>query len=566
MGSAFSRLRLTWQSFRAISTVYKEVNERLKQTPGLPASNPSTSYWAIPVSPIAQHGSDAVLPSVADIVIIGSGITGTAVARTLLTQFDTKNAPLIVMLDARDACSGATARNGGHVTPLIYHDYAALKKKHGAEMAKSILKFRFAHIAELIQVSEEESILADSQCRAVETFDVFFNQEMFDLAVQNLNAYLDEMPEQRKSWRVVGVEECVKDLQFAKTVVGAIATTAGAIHPYRFVTSILSRLLGSHPKSFQLFTHTPCLSISSSRSKDGYAVLTNKGTIQARHVVHATNGWASHLLPSMRGKIVPVRAHMSAQRPGLGLGRTVGTHAQLESSPSASAGDSVLTLTDNGANNWLGTRSFVMYGGGRYDYLTQQPSTSPVTEQSLYPPPAAEFMFGGGLAHGEVAEQAFMDEVGVADDRGCSMQTSAYLGGALSLYFGGWGAEGRDKPTDKPMTSGEESEEGRVKKLWTGILGVSADGRPWVGRLPAKVSGRPAPSKQKQEHSLNQLAPPGEWICAGYSGEGMVHAYLSAAHVAQMILGNGNDVLPDAFLVTEARWKKAKIEDLLDEF
>ncbi|KAJ7703769.1 hypothetical protein B0H16DRAFT_1394643 [Mycena metata] len=210
MGSAFSRLRLTWRSFRAISALY--VNERLKQTPGLPVSNPSTSYWAIPVSPIlvAQHGSDAVLPSEADIVIIGSGITGTAVARTLLAQFDTKNAPLIVMLDARDACSGATARNGGHVTPLIYHDYAALKKKHGAEMAQSILKFRFAHIAELIQVSKDEDILADSQCRAVETFDVFFNQEMFDLAVQNLNAYLDEMPEQRKLWRVVGAEECVK--------------------------------------------------------------------------------------------------------------------------------------------------------------------------------------------------------------------------------------------------------------------------------------------------------------------------------------------------------------------
>jgi hypothetical protein len=77
-------------------------------------------------------------------------------------------------------------------------------------MAKSIIKFRLAHLAELIQVSKEEDILADSQCREVETFDVFFDQETFDSAVRNLTVYLDELPEQRKMWRVVSPEECVK--------------------------------------------------------------------------------------------------------------------------------------------------------------------------------------------------------------------------------------------------------------------------------------------------------------------------------------------------------------------
>ncbi|KAJ7612451.1 FAD dependent oxidoreductase [Mycena polygramma] len=569
MGTAFSRLRLTLQSLRAISAAYKELSKRIETSPGTPLPGPSTPYWAIPAAPIARHGSgdDAIMPAYADIVIVGSGITGTAFARTLLGLSSKDNSPNIVMLEARDACSGATARNGGHITPPLFHDYLTLKEEHGTEMAKSIIEFRLAHLAELIRVSREEDILADSQCREVETFDVFFDDETFDLAVQKLTVYLDEMPEQRELWRVLDAEECANNLQLSTRSVGAIATTAGAIHPYRFVTGILSRLLTCHPTNFHLFTHTPCLSISSSSSSKSdeppYTVFTSKGAIRARHIVHATNAWASHLLPPMRGKIIPVRGHMSAQRPGTGLGR-----AEPQQTHPVSAGDSVVTLTDAGAgHSWLGTRSFVLYAGGKYDYLTQQPSALP-SSQSSYPPPAAEFMFGGGLARGEMGSGAIIKELGVADDRSWSLDTGAYLGGALSMYFGGWGAEGRDDESKSidGEAAGEESEEGRVKKLWTGILGISADGRPWVGRLPPKISGRPALARKTCSKDKSRLAPPGEWISAGYSGEGMVHAYLSGKALARMVLQRTDDAIPDAFLVTEARWKKAKLEDLVSAF
>ncbi|KAJ7890489.1 FAD dependent oxidoreductase [Mycena olivaceomarginata] len=564
MGTTFSRFRLAVQSLRQIAAVYEQLNKRIQQSPGIPVLHPSTPYWAIPASPIAQHGSsDATpLPSCVDIVIIGSGMTAAAFARTMLGfgPEGSNSLPQIVMLEARDACSGATGRNGGHITPLVFHDYLALKKEHGAEMAKSIIEFRLAHLAELIQVGKEEEILVDSQCREVETFDVFFEQETFDSAVQNLNICLDEMPEQRGKWRIVDAEECVQDLQLSKRVIGAIATTAGALHPYRFVTGILSRLVADHPTNFHLFTHTPCLSISSeSSAKSGeplYTVLTSKGTIRARHIIHATNAWASHLLPPMRGKIVPVRGHMSAQRPGIGLGQADVAESPLEQIHSASPSDSALTLADARIGSWLGTRSFVVYANGRYDYLTQQPGAQSASSSShsLYPPPAAEFMFGGGASRGEIGEGGFIKEVGVADDRSWNLDTGAYLGGALSMYFGAGYRGIRRKPG---------------QKLWTGILGVSADRQPWVGRLSAKISGRPAPRAKKsvsKDKPASRLAPPGEWISAGYSGEGMVHAYLSGKALAHMVFGKEDTGLPDAFLVTDARWKKAKLEDLVQTF
>lgn len=97
------------------STISSLVN-RLAASPGIPVSHPSPSYWTVPPSPIAKHGSasNAFIPEYADIVIIGSGITGTSIARTIL-DYDantrgTKRPLQVVMLEARDACSGATGR------------------------------------------------------------------------------------------------------------------------------------------------------------------------------------------------------------------------------------------------------------------------------------------------------------------------------------------------------------------------------------------------------------------------------------------------------------------------
>jgi len=75
----------------------------------LPRPNPTTSYWQDSPADIADLRSISELPQSADVVVIGSGISGACIAYNLLE----KNAGLsIVMLEARQACSGATGRNG----------------------------------------------------------------------------------------------------------------------------------------------------------------------------------------------------------------------------------------------------------------------------------------------------------------------------------------------------------------------------------------------------------------------------------------------------------------------
>ena len=77
--------------------------------PGLPRDHPVQSYWQDPPDAIADHRTSPDLPSQADIVIIGSGISGATIAYNLLSADPTLN---IVLLEARQAASGASGRNG----------------------------------------------------------------------------------------------------------------------------------------------------------------------------------------------------------------------------------------------------------------------------------------------------------------------------------------------------------------------------------------------------------------------------------------------------------------------
>lgn len=115
MGGILSTFLLALQTFKGIINDFDTLLARICVSPGIPVANSSLPYWTIPQSPIAQHGKDTPLPQYADVVIIGSGVTGTSIAKSILELSDANqqkdSEPLqIIMLEARDACSGATGR------------------------------------------------------------------------------------------------------------------------------------------------------------------------------------------------------------------------------------------------------------------------------------------------------------------------------------------------------------------------------------------------------------------------------------------------------------------------
>jgi len=207
----------------------------------------------------------------------------------------------------------------------------------------------------------------------------------------------------------------------------------------------------------------------------------------------------------------------------------------------------------------LGGRSYVFFDSPRkgFDYLTQLPEGE------------HELMFGAGFE--SPADSGAKGMYGV--------HSAAHTGGAMPIYFGAesWGAEAL--PT-APRDDEDASEgggvwaEGRVKAIWSGLLSESVDAMPWVGKVPTKLTGRKAPpasstpsalidprsNTEKRKSALT--AAPGEWIAAGYSGEGMVHAWLSCKVLALKLLGEdlteANTWFPELFSVTDERVGAAK--------
>ena len=72
----------------------------------LPTPHSTSSFWhRDPSRVLLGHRTTDALPGVTDVVIIGSGITGAFAARELVRAGRT-----VVMLEAREACWGATGR------------------------------------------------------------------------------------------------------------------------------------------------------------------------------------------------------------------------------------------------------------------------------------------------------------------------------------------------------------------------------------------------------------------------------------------------------------------------
>ena len=76
----------------------------------LPTPNSTVSFWHTePNEFLIGHRTTEELPAEADIVIVGSGITGTNAAR-YLSEDQRAAGKSIVLLEAREACWGATGR------------------------------------------------------------------------------------------------------------------------------------------------------------------------------------------------------------------------------------------------------------------------------------------------------------------------------------------------------------------------------------------------------------------------------------------------------------------------
>ncbi|KAI5460188.1 FAD dependent oxidoreductase [Mariannaea sp. PMI_226] len=382
----------------------------------LPVADPVTSFWNADPKKLDDYRSTAQLPSTADIVIIGSGLSGVATAYYLLK--DNPNPPSIVLLEARKICSGATGRNGGHVKPDTYSDIPKFAKLFGIKAAAHLADFEASHVFAVKDLVEKEGLECDFHI--TRALDVYLDpahakkvettyKEIAKSGTVNL-ADVAFTPKQHAE-RISGV----------KNAQACISYTAAHLWPSKLVHQLLQKLVD---QGLNVQAHTPVTSVSPASGGDGsWTITTPRGNIETKKVIHATNAYASHILPEYSHAITPVR----------------GVCSHLESTKREKTPHLVNTY------------------GIRFDE---------VNNDYLIPRADGSVIVGG-------ARQAFWHNkeryFGTVRDDELVSEATPYFDNYMQRHFRGW-----------------EKSDMKTKKVWTGILGYSLDFMPHIGEVPGK--------------------------------------------------------------------------------
>jgi gamma-glutamylputrescine oxidase len=241
--------------------------------------------WGIP-EPLP---APACVPSQADVVIVGGGITGVALLDVLRGR--DINA---ILFEREHVAAGASGRNAGFLLAGIAENYARAASLHGRGVAAAVWAF----------TSENHVLTAATSTR----FDAGYRRG------GSLTVALDDE-------EAASLEEAATLLAedgFAAKLLGPAAAPSaicalfnpadGEVDPMRLVHG----LAAAHPG--RIFEHHPVLAIEDGQNTA--AVRLAEGSIEASAVLLATNAWTSQLLPSV--PIRPVRAQMLATAPSGG--------------------------------------------------------------------------------------------------------------------------------------------------------------------------------------------------------------------------------------------------------
>jgi glycine/D-amino acid oxidase-like deaminating enzyme len=368
--------------------------------------------------------------------------------------------------------------SGGHTKAASYRSFLDHEAEHGLQDAIKIARLEYANIKETHALAHELDI--DCASTPCDTVDIIYDAGNLARGKEAIARMRETMgpDDPAAKYEILSAEDA-KARYHTPDALGAFVYEAGSISSYRFTIGMLKHCLG---KGVDLQTNTPVEAIEQVDNFDAQAprwmVNTPRGSVQTANLVLATNGYTAHLLPKMQGIIVPLRGQITAQRPG-----------------------SKLPGLDT-------TYSFIYSHG--YEYMITRPPGTP---------DAGTIIIGGGL--GTLPSRG-ASEFGNTMDTQLNDEISTYLYECTARCFGdNWG---------------QDSKEGRIVKEWSGVMGTSADGLPYVGAMPEM---------------------PGVFMCASFNGHGMVMCVKSAQALVDMMESDADvEWFPKALVVTAQRFEK----------
>lgn len=234
-----------------------------------------------------------------DVCIVGGGFTG------LWTAYELRRAApelKVILLEARHAGFGASGRNGGWVLGRISGNARAWRRRGGREAPRAMARAIQATVAEIGAVVQREQIECD--WRKGGSLTVAQNRPQ----LQRLHAEFErerEWAREDVTWRLLSGSE-LRERVGVDRGLGALYTPYCArVQPAKLVSGLAE---ASERAGAVIYEDSPVDEVSE------HTVRTPAGSVQARRIVLATEGYTANL-PHRHRALLPLNSAMIVTEP-----------------------------------------------------------------------------------------------------------------------------------------------------------------------------------------------------------------------------------------------------------
>jgi glycine/D-amino acid oxidase-like deaminating enzyme len=253
------------------------------------------ALWSDDAVPLPHPPAD--LPTAADVVLVGGGLTGLWTAYYLLAL---RPEARVVVLEAEHVGFGASGRNGGWVSGLWPVGWDTVAAEHGVDAARRLVEALRETVVEVGRVCHDEGIDAAYHRGGTVTLARNAAQERRARAVARSGERWDD----GTVW--LDADEASERLT-ATAVRGATFNPHCArVHPRRLVDGLARVVLA---RGATVVEGARVASI-----RPGAVRLSDGRSVRAAHVIRATEAWTSRL-PRLRRVVAPVYSLMVATEP-----------------------------------------------------------------------------------------------------------------------------------------------------------------------------------------------------------------------------------------------------------
>jgi glycine/D-amino acid oxidase-like deaminating enzyme len=232
----------------------------------------------------------------ADVAIVGAGFTGLSTALALA-----EGGAQVALLDAHEPGWGASGRNGGQVNPGLKHDPDVVERHFGADLGGRMNALAGSAPAGVFQLIRRHDIRCEARQNGTLRAAIRVKH------AEKIRATVEQWAKRGAPVELLDAAAVAQATGTNRYVAAMRDRRGGDLNPLSFARGLARAALRA---GAAVYAGTRALGLK--REGGMWRLRSAAGTITARHVVLATNGYTDDLWPGLRRTLVPVFGAMAA--------------------------------------------------------------------------------------------------------------------------------------------------------------------------------------------------------------------------------------------------------------